>query len=429
MNRLTHFWCHAQDLSIWCGVPASITLEASTSRNAWNPNWANSGVGSASSLKGAAPRIASTPSRHHNGFTLFIKCAAQKEARVRSVCPHMDSSELVGFATQILLTPYVALADLPNIDPDLPADTPPQLRRTMSTHMKIRSLHVLCFLALASLLAAGCGQNPASQHLVSARETTSSSSTSPSGHESSRSTTTKSRSLTPTPSLPTTKAASEISSPASAAFLRSVISQDGTDVFALNSSRHTVTVSAPTSNKSWNTRQVFWRADARTSVDESSCAVWGNESSPHNQPAVALRIAASGNGVRAITVAKNIWFDATWNINIYLWDTSVVGSSSPLHQELVSGRGFPIAGLLSSKKLGDIVGGIEPFPWEMCAKVIGDQLTFRVWPLSVPDPGWGNPRFGGTVTLPADWVYAGQVGGYIAHLKPGDHVTFTSHEL
>lgn len=208
-------------------------------------------------------------------------------------------------------------------------------------------------------------------------------------------------------------------------YLRSVLSRDGNDTFVLNASSGVVTMAAPPSNTSTNTRQVFWPSGKTPTTDEASCQVWGNE--PWlTQPAVALRVAQSGNGVRAITVTKNIWAGATYVINIYLWDTSKVGQSGTLDQAMVDLQGFQLSGLSANGGPTDgSPANSAAFPWEMCAKVVGSQLTFRVWPISRPDPGWGNPAYGGTVTLPAGWTYPGSVGGYVAHLAPGVQASFT----
>ena len=214
-------------------------------------------------------------------------------------------------------------------------------------------------------------------------------------------------------------------------YLRSVLTQDGTDSLALSNTGRTVTMSAPVANKDNNTRQLFWRADTRTTVNESSCEILGNESAERTQPAVALRIATSGKGVRAITVTKNVWGNADYTINIYLWNTTAQGplSDPDVGKEFVNAKSFTLSGLVAPPNTAAPNSNAKAFPWKMCAKVVGSRLTFRVWPLAERDPGWGNPNYGGTAVLPPGWVYPGQVGGYIAHLNPGDSATFTSPDL
>jgi hypothetical protein len=61
----------------------------------------------------------------------------------------------------------------------------------------------------------------------------------------------------------------------------------------------------------------------------------------------------------------------------------------------------------------------------MCARVVGDTVSFIVWPLRDPEPAWNDPKYGGSVTLPAGWSQPGIPGWYVGHLEPGDSVGFT----
>jgi hypothetical protein len=60
----------------------------------------------------------------------------------------------------------------------------------------------------------------------------------------------------------------------------------------------------------------------------------------------------------------------------------------------------------------------------MCARAVGSVVSFIVWPLADPQPAWGDPRYGGSVELPAGWDLEGRPGWYIGHLEPGDKAGF-----
>lgn len=273
----------------------------------------------------------------------------------------------------------------------------PQKFAILDARMNIRSLRAASLLALVLVLTlwltAGRVDSPDAKHLGRARQT----------------------SPAPRPAVVTTPT-----------YERSALTKDGADTYRLKASGRSVTVEAPQSNQSMNTRQLFWRSDAKKSVDQSSCEVWSNQSSWINQPAVALRIARFGKGVRAITVTKNVWGGVTSVFHLLLWDTTISGQVGPVMQLMVSPQRWWLHGLEhDGGKTDGSPGSSAALPWKMCAKVVGDQLTFRIWPLSKPDPGWGDPKFGSTLTLPDSWVYAGSPGSYIGHLVPGGHFTFT----
>src|SRR4051794_1146418 len=53
------------------------------------------------------------------------------------------------------------------------------------------------------------------------------------------------------------------------------------------------------------------------------------------------------------------------------------------------------------------------------------RLQYKVWVGSHPEPAWGDPSYGDTVTVPTDFVYAGQTGWYLGHIPPGGKATMT----
>ena len=116
-------------------------------------------------------------------------------------------------------------------------------------------------------------------------------------------------------------------------------------------------------------------------------------------------------GTKAITITKNVWFDANWIFNVHVWDTSA----------------SPVATLIASFDLGSVLypgGSYVPYPWSICARVIGNVVDFVVWPTGSPQPSWGDPAYGGAVTLPPGFEDAGHAGWYAGHLQPGEHAGF-----
>jgi hypothetical protein len=168
-----------------------------------------------------------------------------------------------------------------------------------------------------------------------------------------------------------------------------------------------ITASAPAANTGGNTRWAFWRVADQASTDQQSCATWVNgDANSNQQQGAALRIRKVGDVTRAITVTKNVWGPrSTFNVH-------VMDSNGPVLTLLEQ---FPLSGF----------SPLPQYPWRMCARVIGDQVSFVVWPTDRPQPTWGDPAYGGTTTLPSGWDQPGIPGFYIGHLAPGESVGFT----
>jgi hypothetical protein len=148
-----------------------------------------------------------------------------------------------------------------------------------------------------------------------------------------------------------------------------------------------------------NLRMVWTIDDARPSRDHQACDTWGPTDGPITQQGVALRIdATSGVVERPICIMRNIWGGGDWIFN-------VIGFRS---------GSFVVLGSVDLSAVSDPEGLL--LPWRMCARVEGSSLEWRVWPTTGPEPDWGDPLFGGSVTLLPEWVYAGQPGFYVGHL-------------
>jgi hypothetical protein len=178
-----------------------------------------------------------------------------------------------------------------------------------------------------------------------------------------------------------------------------------------------VTVTAPASNTGVDTRIVVWRRADPVAADQSVCASWTDPPDQANhQAGVALRVRPTDGGASAVTVTRNIFWGAFWGFNVHVWD----GNRSPA---IIKIAGFELPAAV--RRGGDPVPVTAPFPWRLCARIVGDVLTFKVWAADIPEPAWGDPLYGGSVTLPPGWEASGHAGGYVGHVPPGSSFTLT----
>jgi hypothetical protein len=188
------------------------------------------------------------------------------------------------------------------------------------------------------------------------------------------------------------------------------------DRYAIETADGVTTATAARTNTSGNDRFVFWRKVDADTADQETCATWVDNTTHTQQQGAALRVQAFGEDhVRAITFTKNMIFGYYWVFNVHVMDTS---GEKPY---TMIGR-FDLGGVFYQP---DQPGDVEPYPWRMCARAIDDVVSFKVWPLTHPEPAWNDPAYGGSVTLPAGWDYAARPGWYIGHLRPGEQVGFT----
>lgn len=185
-----------------------------------------------------------------------------------------------------------------------------------------------------------------------------------------------------------------------------------------------VTVTAPATNTSEEGRGVFWPAGQTPMLNGESCARWNGENPSYPsdpgalpvQEGAALRVRTNPDGSRdAITVTKNIWLGAIWIFNEHTWDTN---QKPPV---------FTPIGQVNLQAAFDPSGDAtkpSPLPWDLCAKVVGSTLSFVAWLDNGPRPAYGDPTHGGSVQVPAAYIYPGQVGWYIGHLHPGQTAVF-----
>jgi hypothetical protein len=196
-----------------------------------------------------------------------------------------------------------------------------------------------------------------------------------------------------------------------------VISSVGHDTYAMTYVRSALQVNAAPTNTDHNNRALFWPAAQHTSRDGEVCAQWKTEDHatqivPNIQEGLAFRVRNNADGsLDAITLTRNVWFDASWHFNVNLWhvvDTSRPGLTNMLGADLRSQ-----------------FGNFPNLPWGICGKVMGRTLTFVVWRAGrEAKPAYGSKTNGGTVTLPTNYVYRGNFGWYAGHLAKGQSVDF-----
>jgi hypothetical protein len=181
---------------------------------------------------------------------------------------------------------------------------------------------------------------------------------------------------------------------------------------AISVSGASTVLSAAPGNTDGNIRFVFVETDGPRLADQQTCATWSDQSGPFNQQGVALRVSTDGP-TRAITVTKNVWGDISDVFNVHLWDTSQPGG------------GLRLLGNPSLASALTVNGQLMPLPWRICARVVGDVLSFKVWPAGRSEPAWGDPTYSRTMQLPADAPKDGRPGWYGGHLYAGSRMTYT----
>lgn len=172
----------------------------------------------------------------------------------------------------------------------------------------------------------------------------------------------------------------------------------------------TVTVTGAASNVGSNSRVWFWRLDAPVSVDQQSCATFSDSGWPA-QEGVALRVRTDNDVSRGITVTKNVYGRATSLFNVHVWDTSKPERDGRFTH-------------LSASDMSDVLAD-SSYPWTLCARAVGEQITFKVWPAAQPEPTWADITHVRTTTLPSGWAAPGVPGTYVGHLGAMTTATFS----
>lgn len=197
-----------------------------------------------------------------------------------------------------------------------------------------------------------------------------------------------------------------------------VLTPDGSDRFNVSLSSGVINMAAPATNTGVNLREVFWPTGQPSFRDGQVCASWKYQSTQSIQEGVALRIVTGlGSRTLALTVDKNVWAKAYWVLWVVGWDTA-----SP---EVFTG--------IANKNVSAVIspnGQYLPFPWRVCARVVGSTLTFKIWvPAREGEPSWTDPTHTGTATVPAKYTVPGKFGWYIGHIPPGGRASYGNLRL
>jgi hypothetical protein len=176
-----------------------------------------------------------------------------------------------------------------------------------------------------------------------------------------------------------------------------------------------IRASADAANTGGNTRWAFWRKADQPRVDQQICTTWvDGDIATSQQQGAALQIRKEGSRTRAITVTRHIYGGFGGQFNVHTMDSAPAGGGGPA---------LTWFGAVTIDSLADET---TPYPWRLCARIIGRQVSFIVWPLSDPQPPWGTPGAGGSATLPAGWDAASGIPGFfVGHLTAGQSVGFT----
>lgn len=183
--------------------------------------------------------------------------------------------------------------------------------------------------------------------------------------------------------------------------------QDG-DSYVVEGATPTFAVRADPGNAGGNLRVALTEGGAEATRDQQVCGSWSGSLVDHSQPGLALRVRAVDGTTRAITVTNNVFADIRWQWNVHTW---VGGTRTQVGQANL----FAAFGR----------SGLETVPWSMCARVVGDDLSFIAWPTGDRPPRWSDPTRSGHVRLPAGWDEPGLPGWYAGHLVPGGSMRFT----
>lgn len=189
------------------------------------------------------------------------------------------------------------------------------------------------------------------------------------------------------------------------------LSRDGVDSFDAHLANDTMEVTAKHTNANSNSRMLLWSSDTVPVRDTIACISFTDEGWP-SQEGIALRIATTPDGhTRAITVMKNVWARAESGVNVLLWD-----SATPTEPQTIDS--YDSTAVQHGK-------GFVPYPWSICARTVGDELTYMSWPSDRPQPSWDDRRATRRTTLPTSVPVAGATGLYAGHIPGGTTMRLT----
>jgi hypothetical protein len=169
----------------------------------------------------------------------------------------------------------------------------------------------------------------------------------------------------------------------------------------------TVVVSSSALTSS-NDREFFVPTLGTTYADSSACETVDGASP--TQPGIAFRITDKNDVTAAITITENIFGTSGYNdFNVHVWDTSKT----------------PAYILVGQVTIHALPSSSQPEPLNLCAEITGNVLQFVVW-TSGTQPAWGDPTWGGSVTLPSNAPTSGDTGFFAGHIPVGTSATYSN---
>lgn len=164
-----------------------------------------------------------------------------------------------------------------------------------------------------------------------------------------------------------------------------------------------VTVAAPSTNQGTNTRIGFVHHGAPISQNQEICTEWSGTTKMGTQPGQMLR----WNGLDGIGFTQNIYGGVYDVVNLHVWNANEPHFTF-VAQWKVTGLDGPM--------------GLKPYPWTMCAKVVGDQASFKLWPSNELEPAYGDVAYSGQATI--NVMHTGSPATYNGHTAPGEVMAY-----
>ena len=177
-----------------------------------------------------------------------------------------------------------------------------------------------------------------------------------------------------------------------------------------------IAVGGDAANPHGTNRMAFWRRSDPNLANVETCATWTTTGHTFHQEGATLRLRPVGEGVRAITVTKNVYLEQFWVFNIHVWDTN-----TPEAPFTMVGS-FDLSSTLGGGATGQPVA---PFPWRLCARAQGNVVDFVVWPTSQARPAYGTPGRGGSALVGGNWLDAGTNGWFGGHIQPNSSIWYS----
>ncbi len=187
-----------------------------------------------------------------------------------------------------------------------------------------------------------------------------------------------------------------------------LLSPDGAGYTYSAPSSGTVVVSASSLTGS-NNREFFFSTTSTTYAADSSACERVSGTTPA-QPGIAFRVTDKDNVTTAVTVTENVFGSSGYNdFNVHTWDTSQ----------------SPAFSLVGQVAIHAMPSSPQPEPLNLCAEITGDVVQFVVW-TSGAQPAWGDPTWGGSVTLPSNAPTSGYTGFFAGHIPAGTSATYSN---